>query len=95
LGMLLVIFSYDGQISIGINSCEEMVPDPKQLAGYFEQSLAELEQSVAAPVKGERVPEQDAARQPESDEDDPMHEFREAERALDAAIESLQRGKDN
>ncbi|MCF6263738.1 MAG: wax ester/triacylglycerol synthase family O-acyltransferase [Xanthomonadales bacterium] len=43
LGLLLVVLSYQDQISIGINSCEQIIPDPKFLADCLGQSLDELE----------------------------------------------------
>ena len=91
LGLLLVIFSYDGQISIGINSCEDMVKDPGNLAAHFKQSLEELEQAVAHFEHKEADPVPAPAEPIDVDEIDPLHEFRKAERALDAAIDSLQR----
>jgi len=43
LGLLLVVLSYQDQISIGINSCETIVPDPEFLADCLGRSLDELE----------------------------------------------------
>jgi len=93
LGLLLVIFSYDGKISIGITSCQDMVPDPEKMTGCFEKSLEELEQAagkvdLTAPAVGKTAAEELAVAR-----NDPLSEFHEAERALDAAIDSLERDK--
>ena len=89
LGLLLVIFSYAGRISVGITSCRDMVPDPEKLAACFEESLADLEQA-AKEVDSEKLRNELAQEDQFSDESaDPMAEFRKAERALDAAIELL------
>jgi len=89
LGLLLVIFSYAGRISIGITSCHDMVRDPQMLAECFEESLADLE-NAAATVESP-MSQADLAAMPASieDSDNPLAEFRKAERALDAAIELL------
>lgn len=90
LGLILVIISYYGRISIGISSCEEMVPDPDYMAECFETSLAELEVSIrqadparlssALTVRHEKAPETS----------DPLQAFRDASEALDRAIETLE-----
>lgn len=46
LGLLLVVLSYQDQISIGINSCEQIVPDPDYLADCFGRSMDELENAA-------------------------------------------------
>lgn len=46
LGLLLVIFSYQDKISIGITSCEQVVADPAYLADCFARSLDELESAA-------------------------------------------------
>ena len=89
LGLLLVIFSYAGRISIGITSCQDMVPDPERLAECFEQSLIELESSTGQLDQLSTESEQGAAVQVAADENDPLREFHEASRALEAAIELL------
>ncbi|MEM7704952.1 MAG: wax ester/triacylglycerol synthase family O-acyltransferase [Pseudomonadota bacterium] len=53
LGLILVIFSYAGQLSIGITSCVSLVPDPERLGELFRQSLSELEE-----VAGTATPEE-------------------------------------
>ena len=90
LGLLLVVFSYNGKISIGITSCHDMVPDPDRLAECFATSLQELER--AAETVDLTAPGREAGKVAETvfEKDDPLYEFRKAERALDAAIESLE-----
>lgn len=46
LGLLLVIFSYAGKISLGAISCREIMPDLDQLMDYVQEALDELEASV-------------------------------------------------
>jgi WS/DGAT/MGAT family acyltransferase len=89
LGLLLVVFSYAGRISIGITSCHDMVPDPERLAACFEESLEELEQAASETdaIPGEA--EEDGTTSAADDSNDPLAEFHKAERALDAAIQSL------
>ena len=89
LGLLLVIFSYAGRISIGITSCQEMVPEPERLAECFEHSLNELEEAAAQAAQLSTEEAQEAAAQLASDENDPLREFNAAFRAVDAALESL------
>jgi WS/DGAT/MGAT family acyltransferase len=95
LGLLLVIFSYDGQISIGINSCKDMIPDPGNLVQCFRQSLVDLEQATLNLAEQDSSPAPDPAELVELEEGDSLTEFRKAQQALDAAIESLQKGIDN
>jgi WS/DGAT/MGAT family acyltransferase len=89
LGLILVIFSYAGRISIGITSCQDMVPEPEGLADCFEQSLTELEEAAAQLDPSAVAAEQKAAGVAVLEGEDPLGEFHKAERALDAAIESL------
>ena len=46
LGLILVILSYHGRISIGISSCEQIVADPEHMADCFVDALDELEQAL-------------------------------------------------
>jgi WS/DGAT/MGAT family acyltransferase len=89
LGLILVVLSYNGRISIGINSCEQIVPDPENMAECIERAffalelaatqagpnfkLATLPEFKEAPVKGAAA----------------LKKFRDASQALDQAIESL------
>lgn len=89
LGLILVIVSYHGRISIGISSCQQIVPDPENMAEWFAHSLDELEQAVrrADPV---------SLASGYQDKDEPRYAsgtlkaFQDASRALDEAIESLE-----
>jgi len=90
LGLILVIISYFGRISIGISSCEQIVPDPENMAECFADSLDELELGIsrADPVKlGPDYQDRQAEMQ---DSKDPLKAFRDANQALDKAIESLE-----
>jgi diacylglycerol O-acyltransferase len=91
LGLLLVIFSYNGKISIGITSCQQMVPDPERLAQCFERSLEDMEAAAGKIDHDELNATQIVAEDTPSHENDPLSEFHQAEQALDAAIEALQR----
>ena len=46
LGLLIVIFSYAGKISLGAISCREIMPDLDKLMDYMQDALDELESSV-------------------------------------------------
>jgi len=90
LGLILVIVSYAGKLSIGITSCQQIVPDPENMAECFARSLDELELAVsqADPVK---LGVDYKNRQKElSDIKDPLKAFHDANEALDRAIESLE-----
>ncbi|MFT5794747.1 MAG: diacylglycerol O-acyltransferase [Urechidicola sp.] len=41
-GLFLPVFSYCGQITIGVNCCREMMPDPELFAEGLQQSFDEL-----------------------------------------------------
>jgi hypothetical protein len=90
LGLILVIFSYHGRISIGISSCQQIVPDPDCMVDCISRSLDDLENAVsqADPVKlAAGYPAEEAQRQ---DSTDSLQEFRDASKALDQAIKSLE-----
>lgn len=90
LGLILVIVSYHGRISIGITSCEQIVPDPENMAECFADSLDELEYAVsqADPVKlGVDYKNRHTQMQ---DSKDPLKAFNDASDALDKAIETLE-----
>ncbi len=89
LGLILVVVSYAGRISIGVTSCQQIVPDPDNMAECFADSLDELELAVsqADPAK---LGVDDKSRQAEfQDSEDPLKAFHDANKALDEAIESL------
>ena len=89
LGLILVVLSYHGRISIGISSCEQMVPDPDNMAECIEYSLDELEHAVSQAVSRLKTAEQPAAEKASSEGADPLKAFHDASEALDKAIESL------
>ena len=95
LGLILVVFSYNGRISISASSCEQIVPDPEFLIQCIAGSLDELEEAIG--------PEQAMGSNPAAELDEShasaridasagtesLKAFREASRALDVASESL------
>ncbi|MCZ6501890.1 MAG: WS/DGAT domain-containing protein, partial [Gammaproteobacteria bacterium] len=90
LGLILVIFSYQARLSIGISSCQQMVPDPACMVDCISRSLDELENAVgqANPVRlAAEYPDEEAEPQ---DLTDSLQAFRDASKALDKAIESLE-----
>ncbi|HEY5776685.1 MAG TPA: wax ester/triacylglycerol synthase family O-acyltransferase [Xanthomonadales bacterium] len=89
LGLILVVLSYNGRISIGINSCEEIVPDPDNMAECIERSFNELELAVkkAGPNLGiAGLPVSEEASRKGADT---LKGFHDANQALDKATESL------
>jgi hypothetical protein len=42
MGLILPVFSYCGQITISVNSCREMMPDPEFFAQGLQESFDEL-----------------------------------------------------
>jgi len=90
LGLILVVLSYDGRLSIGISSCKRIVPDPEHMAECFEQSLLELEKAVRQTdiqIQAGEQPDEKTAPQVASN---PLKAFHDASEALDKAIESLE-----
>jgi WS/DGAT/MGAT family acyltransferase len=90
LGLILVVLSYHGRISIGISSCQQIVPDAENMAECFADSLDELEQAVdqAAPAML-ATGYQDPEVGPQGGTDS-LKAFHDAEQALDEAIKSLE-----
>jgi len=94
LGLILVVLSYDGRLSIGISSCQQIVPDPEYLAECFEQSFTELEVAIG-PADVEVPVDEQSGEKPDKkvelqDVSDPLKAFHDASTALDKAIESLE-----
>ncbi len=87
LGLILVVLSYHGRISIGISSCQQIVPDPDNMAECIERSLVGLEQAVSQADPAMLTVDQKTA---ESETHDPLKSFHDAGQALDEAIESLE-----
>ena len=90
LGLILVVVSYHGRISIGISSCRQIVPDPDNMAECFALSMDELELAVtkADPLKL-KEDDQDYEIAP-TENQHPLKAFRDASEALDKAIDSLE-----
>lgn len=89
LGLILVVISYHGRISIGISSCEQIVPDPDNMAECISSALDELEQAVCQvetvlETGGQAMPQKQTG-----EATDPLKAFHDAGRALDKAIDSL------
>lgn len=89
LGLILVVISYHGKISIGISSCEQIVPDPDNMAECIACSLDELEQSVSQAGSALEAGGQSLVQESSAETVDPLKTFHDASRALDKAIESL------
>ena len=47
MGLILPVFSYAGNLTIGATSCRHLLPDIHRLTGALRQSLDELEEAVA------------------------------------------------
>ncbi len=90
LGLILVVLSYYGRISIGISSCEEIVPDPDNMTECISRSLDELESAVSqVNVNGPPTEETSNEKEP-LEAVDSLQAFRDASEALDKAIEHLE-----
>ncbi len=90
LGLLLVIFSYHGRISIGINSCQQIVPDPDFMIDCISKSLDELEYAIRqADPRKLAAEDLDGEAEPQAATDS-LQAFRDASKALDKAIKSLE-----
>jgi len=90
LGLILVVVSYYGRISIGISSCQKTVPDPENMAECFARSLDELERAVGdvTPAPLGAAPRSDQNKQDQGRET--LQSFHEANEALDKAIKLLE-----
>lgn len=90
LGLILVVLSYCGRISIGISSCQQIVPDPENMEECFADALQELEVAIGQADPARLVPETFMHEAEEHKKSDPLKAFRDASAALDKAIESLE-----
>ncbi len=90
LGLILVVVSYDGRISIGISSCEQIVPDPDKMAEYFASSLDELELAISQADPARLILDTPEKKEKQDDPKAVLKTFHDANKALDAAIESLE-----
>lgn len=89
LGLILVVLSYHGRISIGISSCEQIVPDPDNMAECIERSLDELEHAISQAGSVLKTAGQPMTEVESPETADALKEFRDASKALDKAIDSL------
>jgi diacylglycerol O-acyltransferase len=89
LGLILVVFSYHGRLSIGISSCQQIVPDPDCMVDCISRSLDELESAVKQADPQRLAAEHYAAEAEQQEFSDPLQAFHDANEALDKAIESL------
>jgi len=89
LGLILVVLSYHGRISIGISSCEQIVPDPDNMAECIERSLDDLEYAVSQAESVRKIAGQSMVEKSSRAVTDPLQAFHDAARALDKAIDSL------
>ncbi len=89
LGLILVVLSYHGRISIGISSCEQIVPDPDNMAECIERSLDELEHAISQAGSVLKTAGQPMTEVASPETSDALKEFRDASKALDKAIDSL------
>jgi hypothetical protein len=89
LGLILVVLSYNGRISIGINSCEQIVPDPDNMAECIDRAFNELEIAVERAGPNLRTIGLPVQQEMPSKRADAKKAFDDACQALDKAIESL------
>jgi diacylglycerol O-acyltransferase len=90
LGLTLVVISYFGRISIGISSCQQIVPDPDNMAECFARSLDELELAVGGADPARLLNELKYKETEAQNGKDSLRAFHDANEALDKAIESLE-----
>jgi len=90
LGLILVVVSYHGKISIGITSCQQIVPDPENMAECFADSLDELELAISQADPARLGPDYQDRQAETQDSKDPLKAFHDASQALDEAIEALE-----
>jgi diacylglycerol O-acyltransferase / wax synthase len=92
LGLIIVVLSYAGRLSLGLTSCYKVVPDPGHLGSFLQGALAELEKALASAPAAEvrelaQVP--GLKRPDDSTAGESLQRLRDATRALDAAMETL------
>ena len=90
LGLILVVLSYHGRISIGISSCQQVVPDPDNMADCFARSLDELEMAVSEADPAALADLYQGGAREQQISKGPLKAFHDASEALDKAIESLE-----
>jgi WS/DGAT/MGAT family acyltransferase len=94
LGLIVVVLSYAGSLSISLTSCYRVVPDPEHLCALMETALAALERAVDDAGEAQRTltaaPPAGAPAEPEA-VGEPLERLRAATRELDRAIAALDR----
>jgi len=94
LGLIIVVLSYAGRISLGLTSCYSVVPDPAHLGELLERALEELEMRLEK--TGTEDLRQLTQEMTDKDADgiasgDPLQRLRRATAELGQAIESLRK----
>ncbi len=94
LGLILVVLSYNGRISIGASSCKAIVPDPDFLVECISTSLDDLENTLelanSPQMDGKQDGKQPSTRIDASAGAETLKTFRDASLALEKAIKSLE-----
>jgi WS/DGAT/MGAT family acyltransferase len=91
LGLIIVVLSYAGRISLGLTSCYRVMPDPDHFAELLKLALGELEASIAS-AGLQRIRQQTASKDAGTGAyDQPLQGLRRAISELDRAIESLRK----
>jgi WS/DGAT/MGAT family acyltransferase len=93
LGLLMVVFSYAGMISIGLLACRDVLPDPQRLGAFLEDSLAHLEAAVsrveAEPsAKAEEVAPERKRSENTMPASEALEQLRQASRDLEEAMQN-------
>ncbi|MEJ8566689.1 WS/DGAT/MGAT family O-acyltransferase [Elongatibacter sediminis] len=93
LGLMVVVLTHAGRLSISLTSCYRVVPDPDHLAHLMDAALIDLERSVAAaPADSLRIDDEDLPDAERGDDAAPaLQRLRRASRDLDRAIATLDR----
>ena len=98
MGLIIVVLSYAGRISLGLTSCYKVIPDIEHFGQLLAGSLDELESAVEQMAESELESARQAVNreikrtQPEQDEPElnPAERLRESIRALDDAMAQLE-----
>jgi len=94
LGLTIVVLSYAGRISLGLTSCYSVIPDTSRLGLCLEKALDDLEAAAcgAAGKHSRAVPVTVVRKEPPPARgSDAVEHLREASRALQDAMDSLDR----
>ncbi len=97
LGLIIVVLSYAGRLSLGLTSCHRVIPDIRQLAALLEHSLLELETAVEQASTGRVLLVVDSTGEdaPSGTDDqlNPAERLRAASEALEQAMKHMNRGR--